>query len=440
MTGKPVVVFDTGCYAEIADDAAIKVARPRDIAAIGDAMHRLLGDRDALAAVGARGRAHAMRSDCKGYASALLDFIGREAPLLRRRASARGRCLIETETQETVRAEPDEAWAETLATARTTFDLLDQGRLALDPSLIRGLGPETIVDYIQAAILRSGTNLRLNVALQAYLGAAPEPYRPARILQVVREAAILADPEALACLPDLCPNGDLAFWEVVAALGPDALARVAHHAFFGSPPPEPRDAAEPDAPGDGLLRRLRLAEALEDRGGWDLKAPAADRDAVTAWLRQAVAWDAEFLLDPIAVGDSVTMGRSDRSRYLRLFGFSGAETSHAWTGPELGLLYVSPARGARRIVLSGHTLDETVSVTITAAVRSEVHEARATPRPDCRAFEIALPDAPESLPESLPATPLCLSIRSTGCIAPADRGVSGDTRLLGFCLQQIAIH
>lgn len=432
VTGKPVLVLDTGCYAEIPDDAVIKVLRPRDVQAIAASMHRLLGDRAALAAIGARGRAHAMRTDCRTYAASLLGFLVREEALLRRRAAAQARCHIDIEAPSEIEDAADDAWAEALATARATFDLLEQGRLALDPALIGSLAPERVVDYVQAAILRRGTNGRLTAALRVYFRAARDVYRRARIMQIVHDAAILAEPDAASCLPDVVPHGDLAFWEVVAALGADALARVAHQAFFGGLPEEAVGAADAREPADGLLRRLRLADALARRGADGLRAAPEDLEAVAAWLRQGAAWEADIVLDPLSVGRTVAVGSSDHHRYLRMIGFYDVSIDHAWTGPELGLLYVSPAPGATRIVLSGHTLDDVVSVTISASAR----EAAQVLRDGRKAFEITLQGAPEAAP----AMPLCLAIRSTGCRSPAALGLSDDPRPLGFCLHRVAIH
>ncbi|MFD0934424.1 glycosyltransferase [Methylobacterium trifolii] len=436
VTGKPVMVFDTGCYAEIPDDAVVKVSRPRDIDAIAVSMVRLLGDREALAAIGARGRAHAMRTDCRGYAAGLLDFLAREEVLLRRRAAAHASCLIDLEAPAGIEDAVDDAWAEALATARATFDLLEQSRLALDPMLIRSLGPERIVDYVQAAILRQGTNQRLTASLQAYFRPARDAYRQARTLQIVHDAAVLAEPDAVSCLPDVVPHGDLSFWEVVAALGANTLALVAHHAFFESLPAHVQAAAEHPKPADSLLWRLRLADALEQRDVEDRTTKAECLETFTAWLRQRAAWEAETMLDPLPVGQKVVMGSANQKRFVRMIGFCDADSRHPWTGPELALVYLSPTPAATRITLFGHMLHEGVSVTITAVSDAAPLKAVERAHNGGNAFEIALPRTPAAA-----STPtLCLTIQSTGCSSPAALTGSQDTRLLGFMLHEVAIH
>lgn len=436
ITGKPVMVFDTGCYAEIPDDAVIKVARPRDVDAIAVAMHRLLDGRGELKEIGARGRAHAMQIDCRGYALDLLDFVEREEPMLRRRAAAHARCLIDIEAADGIEDEADDAWAEALATARTTFDLLDGSRLARDPELIGSLGPDRIVDYVQAAILRCGTNRRLTLALNAYFADARDTYQRCRILQVVRDAMPAAGPEALLRLSAVVPHGDLAFWEVVAALGPQAMSRVAHQAFFGRMPDETSEATYFGDPTDGWLDRLRLADALEKTDRRALKAPLSDLTALVAWLRAGEACEPNMALDPLPVGRSIDVGSAEQKRFVRMIGFAESDTAFAWTGPELGLIYVSPAPGATRIILSGHTLDDVVAVTITAATKGGIREAAQVSFDDRETFELALHD----LPDTASAMPLCLTIRSSGCRSPADLNGSGDPRPLGFCLTQVTIQ
>ncbi len=436
ITGKPVMVFDTGCYAEIPDDAVIKVARPRDVDAIAVAMHRLLDSRAELEKIGARGRAHAMQIDCRGYALDLLDFVEREEPMLRRRAAAHARCLIDVEAGDAIEDEADDAWAEALATARTTFDLLDESQLASDPELIGSLGPDRIVDYVQAAILRCGTNRRLTLALNTYFADVRDVYQRCRILHVVREAMISAGPESQLRLSAVVPHGDLAFWEVVAALGQEAMSRVAHQAFFGRMPEETSEATYFGDPTDGWLERLRLADALEKADRRALKAPLPDLNAIIAWLRAGEAFEPNMALDTLPVGRSVVVGSAEQKRFLRMIGFAESDTAHAWTGPELGLIYISPAPGATRIILSGHLLHDAVSITITASTKGGISEAVHAPCDGRKAFDLPLHD----LPDTASAMPLCLTIRSSGCRSPADLNGSTDQRPLGFCLTHVTIQ
>ena len=441
-TGKPVVVLDSGCYAEVPDGAAIKVARPRDQAAIRDALLRMLGEGDGLAAIGRRGRAHALRFDCAGYAAGLLDFVGREATLLRRRAGARARCLIE-EAPSSPPADPaDDRWGDALADARTAFDLLERGRLALDPWILCRLAPDRIVDFVQAAILREGTSARLTAALRAYSGSGADAFAHARILQVVRDGALDGDADALACLAEVCPHGDPTFWEVVAALGVEPLAAVCHHAFFRGTAPGTTSPGHDGATEPNLLR-LRIADALGRRDPAGLAAEAGHLDAVLGWLRRIPAVEDHAVLEPLPVGRSVAIGSSEQRRYLRLFGFFKPEANHAWTGVEHGFVYLCPARGAQRIVLEGHTLDGEIRVSVSAQIDAatrlgRMRRAAAGGAAQGDAFEIDVEDGPDA-PSPTGGGTLCVTIRSSACRSPATLGLSEDARLLGFCLRQVSV-
>ena len=444
-TGKPVIVLATGCYAEVPDGAAIKIAGPRDEAAIRDALHAMLGDARHLGEIGRRGRAHAMRSDCAGYATGLVDFLRRERGVLRRRARVRARSLIEFEGRTSppdAADAADEAWSATLADARTAFDLLEQGRLARDPWILCGLAPDRIVDYVQAAILREGWNPRLAAGLRAYLRDDGDVFARARILQTVREGAVEGDARALADLADICPHGDLRFWEVVAALGPDALGAVCHHGLFRGPAGAPSPSC--DGASEAGLLRLRIADALERRDPGELAADADHLARVLAWLRRVPPSDVEGALEPLPVGESVAIGSRAQRRHLRLFGFFEAEASHAWTGAEHGLVYLRPGPGARRILLEGHALDPGVSVSVSASVTvrtdAVTRPARSYRVADRDAFTIEAFEIDVTGPSDVSGgAALCVTIRSSACRSPAALGISGDLRRLGFCLRRVSV-
>jgi len=73
--GRPVIVSDHGWYAELPDDACVKVA-PNDGAAVYQAMHRLAGDATLRREIGQRAAAYAQREhSLAAAAQRYLDFI-----------------------------------------------------------------------------------------------------------------------------------------------------------------------------------------------------------------------------------------------------------------------------------------------------------------------------------------------------------------------------
>ena len=77
LYGKPVIVTDTGFYAEIPDSCAIKVAQDNEVSNIRSALELLLADqrrRDTMAADGQRWAAHTFSAG--NYACQLIDIAG----------------------------------------------------------------------------------------------------------------------------------------------------------------------------------------------------------------------------------------------------------------------------------------------------------------------------------------------------------------------------
>ncbi len=433
-TGKPVIILDTGCYAEVPDDAAIKVARPRDIPALAAALDRMTAGGGDLADMGQRGRNYAMRQSCDSYVAGLLGFLRGEQPLLERRGLAHGRCLIDVEAPERSGAPDRSPWASALSTARTTFDLLDTGSLATDPLLIRDLGPDRIADYVQAAVIRDGTNRHLPEALRAFFRDKADVYLFVRTLQIVRDAAFDGDPDSLEALPAVCPHGDATFWEVVAAMGLPVLSVVAQHAFFKVAPDETICPVEPDRASDPMLVPLQIADALSHRNRAKLVAPPEDLDRLIGWLRRGPAEETDQHLEPLAVGGRVAVGSPEQRRHLRTRGFFKASGDHVWSGADYATVQLLPAPKARRIIVSGQALDPSLPVTITATVQTAAGPVASKAATGVTSFDVEIPSSGRPVPGS----PLSLVIRSSPR-RPREFGESDDPRRLGFCLYAVSV-
>ena len=436
LTGRPVIVFDTGCYAEVPDGAVIKVARPRDIDAITAAMHRLFEPRESLDEIGALGRAHAMRMDCYSYALGLLAFIAREEALLRRRSGASAERLLGEGGLEAAQDEHDAPWARRLATARETLDLVEQGRLAEDPVLIESLTPEQLAEFTQAAILRCGTNLRLSQALRAYYADGRDVVRRSRILHTVQAIVTSRDESAVCVLPDIVPHGDMSFWGVIAALGDDLLALVAHGACFGDLAAEASDPAR--SAESTSIRRLRLAGDLERRGERGCRVDHAEVVDLVEWLRRTVPPETEITLDPLPVGRTIDIGSSDQRRFLEMAGFYTVHDDHVWSKPDTALLYVSPAPDATKLALQGNTMPDNDLVTVAITIRTRVGMRKASQSISGgrKVFEISISDDVDLAPGRI----LCIEIHSTNCRSPLETGRSEDFRPLGFQLHNVTAY
>jgi|GEM_PF-2507302 len=431
ITGKPVVVFDSGCYAEVPDDAVIKVVGRRDADAVADAMHRLLGDRATLAAIGSRGRAHAMRRDSRGYAAQLLTFVSRQKDLLRRRSDAVAIQSLDAARPGAAECEHDAAWREALAVARGTMSRLEMGILADDPTILTDLGPEQIVDFVQAARLRRSTDLRLTATLRAFFGDGRDAVGKARILHAVNAIASAGDDEAAALLPEIVPTRDVAFWDVVAALGEETLIDVIAGTCFGARHPDAWKRARTSVPSG--LRRIRLASVLARSEPSDLRVTPEDRQFLVWRLRQGEPSEVDFSLDPLPVGRSIRIGARDQDRFVQLEGFYDIQGDHVWSKPHIALLRLAPDRAVHRIVLAGEILSDQTQVAVSAQTRSGLLEGVRSQTGGTVHFELSLSPANDLSVDRV----LHIAIDSTDCSSPADLNLSDDLRPLGFMLKHV---
>ncbi|HDR9585215.1 TPA: DUF4214 domain-containing protein [Burkholderia stabilis] len=73
--GKPVICYDTGCYADLSDDVAYKVHSTADFNELQRVFERLLNGVAERREVGLQGRAAALEYDCARYARELFEFV-----------------------------------------------------------------------------------------------------------------------------------------------------------------------------------------------------------------------------------------------------------------------------------------------------------------------------------------------------------------------------
>ena len=87
LAGRPTVVADAGCYADLPDDAVVKLPAEVPIAPLTAALERLAADEPGRRALGARARAYAEgRFTLDAYLAVLeplMEAVAGAAPLLR---------------------------------------------------------------------------------------------------------------------------------------------------------------------------------------------------------------------------------------------------------------------------------------------------------------------------------------------------------------------
>lgn len=164
-SGKPVVCFNSGCFADLPPDVACKIDDAHDLAALTATLERLAQDPQQRREIGLRGRRHALAHDSAGYARDLFEFLFEHQTYLK--ALQRGTVPDAsgmTMAQETALQDH----LETLAQGRDTWSVLDQRHAPLSQAAFEML-PAATRPYYRAFLEQR--DLPLHEALAAILDA-----------------------------------------------------------------------------------------------------------------------------------------------------------------------------------------------------------------------------------------------------------------------------
>jgi glycosyltransferase involved in cell wall biosynthesis len=290
-TGKPTLIYATGCYAEVPADAAYRVLPINSAPALAEAMLRAAGDAEGRVAVGAAGRAHARRLSASDYVQHLGGFLREHEALLRIR---RSRHRLLRAAQPRGLAGPslaeDLAWTAGLALARDSVEAIVDGAptigprpfLQLDDASLRGFvlhglfgradpaANPLLRDRVDALLAR-GDRLRAYVIirqaaevrriLRAAEGGGPRPHAKPDELGP-------PEPEAMALLASLGPElFAAAAYVLVLGRAPAAREATGYAARLAGGEPAAQVIAEMLASTEYAARRLPAAHAEALRAG-----------------------------------------------------------------------------------------------------------------------------------------------------------------------------
>ncbi len=425
-TGRPVVVFDSGCFAELASDAALKLPPESDGDDVRVVLERLVAQPARLPVIGAAGRAHARRWSCAAYGERLVGFVQEHRGLLRRRggligASERSRGEIEAD---------DEAWIASLARARGAMRYLDRNVMVLDPALVAGLAPDKLNAYVAHVILGIFDDARLHRALARYfLGRnAHGIYWACAKFLLVAEAVFAGDEGARRRLAILDPCYDVEFWAVIELFPAEACAAAAALMILGRPPTSEEVAlAVSTGEDDSLGKRQALLEIL---------SRASENDANMAklkrWLEQRVEFGPASELPTIEGDFACVVGTGPFREHVDLSGFFAQESDHAWTRGARGFIGLRLGPNVQRVEMLVRAInaDPELPAVIALSTGSAVAELEVR---DTAPRLLAL-DVPTHLARSDATTWLQLSTTR-----PGPPNASPDRRVLGVCLLEVRI-
>lgn len=430
-SGRPVIVQNSGCFAEmpakcgwhlpagagagaLADTLRAIARDPREIARRGQAAARFMGPRDAT-----------------DYAARLATFLcAGQTRMMRRADSVRARSIAPEAA--------DRDWHASYCQVRGLMSGVMAGRALLPPDLWSY--PETDVgQYVALNLLNCTVAPDRRVALGQALqegGALAAAERLGLLRQLLARAT--GQPgDVLHPLSDLAlPVIDTALWRALLCLPPDTALPMALQALGQRAGPEAQarltDLARRNGTGPTLITYL------EGRGDPLLDRP--DMAAVRALLEEGAAQGPLPVLRPGT--DLVEAARQTRGLGLRLDGFHPPEAAGIWTArPSAAIrLQADPDHPATLLSGTAALLEEALddrAQTVTVTTIEEASGRRAT-WSDSRArggnpvFDWALP-----LPRF--TGPLRVELTLPACHSPKALGTSADPRPLGLLLRALRL-
>ena len=426
-SGRPVIVLDSGCYAEVPDEAAIKLpahAGPDDIR---EALEALVIDQKRLPTIGRAGRAFARTWTCALYAERLVAFALENRELLQRRSA-----MVGVGRQARVTGAPeDDIWLEKLAQARSALRYLDCNVLMVDPQLIMSLKAEELCRYVGEVIFGIFDDARLHRSLIRFFvcrdGRAA--YWACAKFRLLIEAVTGCD-ESAERLATIGACYDIDFWEVLDALPLAQYVTAASLMIIGRKPTRDEvEAASPTVGSEALVKRRTLLDLLQQVSS----NGEPDITKLVHWLERPIEQQQDSELPPIEQDLYCVVGGVEFREHVDLSGFYPQESDHAWTRGARGFIGLRLGPSVRRVEVVIRSVNACATDPAVLALSSGTTSAEIEVK-DRSPHALAL-DIPKNLARSDGTIWLQLSTSRAG--APVAH--PGDARILGVCLMNLMV-
>lgn len=355
-SGKPVLVYPTGSYAEIPEGAAIRVERGDGVSGLAAVLEAAVLDPSLRVRVGAAGSRHARQVGRVEYVAALCRFLRDNLSLLRaRKACAAGsRRLAPGIDGAMVGA----GWLDRVAQTRRLFDSLAQPRHQLDVAPFADWDDAALRRFIAVGLFGQVLDSPFELALRRLMrrvdatgqgqehgqGRGQGRYALYRIVSLAHLLWCALRGEDAAALLRTClarPVLEFAAYELLAGLNVATFVRCAYLGLL-------RRHADPDGAAHleasaatmsfgGLLRGLLdSAEfALADADPKAVRAFRLSCDAVPPPRR-------DYPLLPLGAAVEITTRDPDSKRFL-LAGWHDVEELAVWARAARGVVLFKPA-------------------------------------------------------------------------------------------------
>ena len=345
-SGKPVVMYPTGSYAEIPHGAAIRVERESGLHGLVAALEAAVLDPQLRVEVGAAGRRHVREVGRVEYVEALCRFLHEHQALLR----ARKACAVGRRAPAPDRAEIGEEWLQRVTRTRRLFDALTQERHQLDLGPFAGWDEAGLRRFVAVGLFGQTLDSPFERALRRLMRVTGlsgpgrhELYRVVSLAHLLWDAARTEYGTAAwrTCLAH--PVLEFAAYRLLAGLDLPAFVRCGYAGLL-------RRHADPDGASyfeasaaatsfGGMLRgRLDSTEFAEAN-------PAVDAEAMRAFRQECDAVpspDVEYPPLPLGAAVEITDRDPDCRRYL-LGGWHDIEELAVWGSSSHSLMLFRPA-------------------------------------------------------------------------------------------------
>jgi glycosyltransferase involved in cell wall biosynthesis len=227
-TGRPLIAYRAGCYAEIPEDAGILIEREEGIPALVAAMEDLLASPERRIALGAAARRYLKEQDSRRYVRLLREFLAEHRDDLRRRSRfvtpVRERLAWHAHDVSPADAE----WFADLTRARRSMALLETDSEALSPEMFLTWPMDDLISLVSRVLLDAVAPANLAAILVDYAQRLGR-WKFYRLISTIRMHEALCQHRDLS-KADLSTfsarKTDVAFWEIASRLQPEVFVRL----------------------------------------------------------------------------------------------------------------------------------------------------------------------------------------------------------------------
>lgn len=227
-SGRPVIAFRSGCYADLPEDTAVLIDRAGGVEAVARAMEDLLSDSARRIAVGTAAQIHVRSHDSRQYVQAFKKFA------LDIAADTRRRTRFIAPVRDAMRwsaadvEEADAEWFSELTRARRALQLLERDGGAHSPEMILTWPMDDLIAFAGRVLLHVRTQTGFAPLLAGYaqrLGRWSFYRLISRLCfyQNLCQKAEISKTDATAHAARIT---DVAFWDIATYLQPEIFVRM----------------------------------------------------------------------------------------------------------------------------------------------------------------------------------------------------------------------